>query len=592
MATLLKHTQRNIISRTLREPPFNLVYLTKDARTLLNIPTLVASRMIRQIAGGEYLHIGFKRTMIKKLNTIPENMLPEVLEIDLGTDGARIHNGLHEIWPHQYRIFNIADKRPITAGIFKGQHKPFNPFDFYEQLLQEIREIQEEGGIRTRNRLIPLNFRSFIADAPARAFVLNHFGHTSANACSKCKVVGHCDEPGYPHTMAFEGIRHTLRTDEDYEALLDEDHHKGNSPLSSLLGLVTRVPLKPMHLLYIGNAKKALRAHVNGNFGFRRLTARKLDIFDLRMEVLKSYCPSEFNRQPHKITMLRTFKATELRQVLLYISPGVLKDIFTEDYYEHFMILHCTSRLLASKETQREMFPYCQRALESYVTLCGTLYGRQFLSYNIHSLLHLTPDVETFGSLDSFSAFPFENNMPEMRKCIRKPHLSLQQIYKRLREKDYATTPFDDDINIRITRPHTEGPLLEDFPANICHQFHNLEVDKIKFSTNFRDSCCALQDSRICLIKNIVNFEEFTFFIVQHFETVLSIYNVGIPSDVVGVYNCSNLSEKLEAVNVRGVKSKIYRMPKWSSVEGKEEEIIENQWICVTLLTPTVWPEN
>ena len=70
-----------------------------------------------------------------------------------------------------------------------------------------------------------------------------------------------------------------------------------------------------------------------------------------------------------------------------------------------------------------------------YVITSEQIYGQQFLSYNVHSLLHLVADVEVLGPLDTFSAFCYENNMPEMRKCLRKPGLKLPQVYKRISEK-------------------------------------------------------------------------------------------------------------------------------------------------------------
>lgn len=79
-------------------------------------------------------------------------MFPENIEIDLSTDGAKVDKGMDQFWPQQYRIFNIAHKRSIMAGFFQGRHKPSNPFAFYEQF----------------------------DDAPAKAFVLNHYGHNSS----------------------------------------------------------------------------------------------------------------------------------------------------------------------------------------------------------------------------------------------------------------------------------------------------------------------------------------------------------------------------------------------------------------------------
>ena len=89
----LKNNQGNIILNTFREFPFNLVSLPVDSRTLLQTPTVVASRFVHRIGNGEYLHIGFKKTLNKKLKSLPENILPETIVIDFSTDGAKVCKG-------------------------------------------------------------------------------------------------------------------------------------------------------------------------------------------------------------------------------------------------------------------------------------------------------------------------------------------------------------------------------------------------------------------------------------------------------------------------------------------------------------------
>ncbi|XP_051173360.1 uncharacterized protein LOC127289463 isoform X2 [Leptopilina boulardi] len=353
LAAGLKHNQGNILLKTLRSIPFGLAHLPKDSRTLLNTPSNVASRQIQQIAGGEYLHIGLKETFRKKLEALPENyQFPEILIIELSTDGAKINKGFCQYWPIQYRICNITDKRPIIVGIFKGIHKPSCPFDFFQPFVQEVLEIQGEGVINVRNRQIPLHVRRFIADAPARAFSLNHYGHMSTNPCLKCKVEGdHCTEVGFERTMVFLGVDHPLRNDEDYANVLDEDHQKGRTPLADIIRLVTDVPFERMHLVYLGAVKKILSAKIDGQFGHRSLQARLLNILDSRMIQLKMYCPSEFNRRPNEISAFKNFKATEYRQFLLYTSPAVLQNVFSDEYYTHFMMLNCNIHLLVSEET-------------------------------------------------------------------------------------------------------------------------------------------------------------------------------------------------------------------------------------------------
>lgn len=95
----LKHGQGNVLLRTLRDFPFNLTCLPKDTRTLLETPAVVATRHVQHILGGEYLHIGFKRRLIKKLESLDEDMLPEFVEIEFSTDGAQIHkSGTAQVW--------------------------------------------------------------------------------------------------------------------------------------------------------------------------------------------------------------------------------------------------------------------------------------------------------------------------------------------------------------------------------------------------------------------------------------------------------------------------------------------------------------
>jgi len=63
------------------------------------------------------------------------------------------------------------------------------------------------------------------------------------------------------------------------------------------------------------------------------------------------------------------------------------------------------------------------------------LYGEGMLVYNVHGLIHLAGDVRRFGTLDKFSAFPFENALKRIKKLVRKPSLPLQQLTDRLFEK-------------------------------------------------------------------------------------------------------------------------------------------------------------
>lgn len=164
----------------------------------------------------------------------------------------------------QCRIANIQNTKPIVVGIYKGKQKPRDSNTFFEKFITDGRQIMSNGGINFRGNLVPIRLRSFIADAPARAFILNHRGHTSSQPCSKCKVFGIQMEGRY----VFNDIRHPLRIDEDYRNCVDEDHHReGTSPLSLVpIGMVSQVPFEYMHLVCLGVMRKILSAWVYGKY--------------------------------------------------------------------------------------------------------------------------------------------------------------------------------------------------------------------------------------------------------------------------------------------------------------------------------------
>lgn len=190
------------------------------------------------------------------------------------------------------------------------------------------------------------------------------------------------------------------------------------------------------------------------------------------MTKLQIYCPTEFNRHPEKFSMFQHFKGTEFRQFLLYTAPTVLQNVVHTEYYEHFILLHCVMRILSVDNVSDEIYIYCQAALESYVKICEELYEEQFISYNVHGLLHVVDDVRRLGPLESYSAFCYENNMSQFRKYVQKPHLALQQFYFRMCElNDLILPPIDNTIKIHASKIHTERPIVQHMPARRYRQF-------------------------------------------------------------------------------------------------------------------------
>jgi len=83
------------------------------------------------------------------------------------------------------------------------------------------------------------------------------------------------------------------------------------------------------------------------------------------------------------------WKATELRLFLLYIGPAILKSVMSAKYYEHFLTLSVAIRILCHPELCFTLNEYAHSLLIYFGHYYEDLYGRQYMSYNIHNLIHL-----------------------------------------------------------------------------------------------------------------------------------------------------------------------------------------------------------
>ena len=93
-------------------------------------------------------------------------------------------------------------------------------------------------------------------------------------------------------------------------------------------------------------------------------------------------------------------------------------------------------------------------------------------------LIRLAGDVRRFGTLDNFSAFPFENALKRIKKLVRKPNLPLQQLTNRLFEKQQfgktETLAFRDMNAAVFKKEHFLGPVPCDLVNVPVKQYEQL----------------------------------------------------------------------------------------------------------------------
>lgn len=206
--------------------------------------------------------------------------------------------------------------------------------------------------------------------------------------------------------------------------------------------------------------KKVINLWLNGKTASNivRLLTDQITLLTKNLLGIKTFITKDFARRPQGVEFLKRWKATELRQLLLYTSPVVLYNVLHPQVYSHILTLHVALRIISSKYLIDVYADYAHELLEHFVDTFKVLYGKQYVSHNIHGLLHMVNDVKLMGPVDSYSAFQFENCLRILKMQLRKSDRPIQQIHRRYSEKSIVkqSTRKEQDL---FSENHDDGPI-------------------------------------------------------------------------------------------------------------------------------------
>jgi len=180
-----------------------------------------------------------------------------------------------------------------------------------------------------------------------------------------------------------------------------------------------------------------------------RLPSKKVQTISNYLFLCKPFITSDFTRPPRGLNEVLRWKATEYRLFILYTGPTVLQGVLNEDCYSHFICLHVCIRILLTPGIENGLLNFCEKVLTYFVDKFGKLYGKQFISHNVHGLLHITDDYKKYGALDQCSCFPFENYLQFLKKMVRKYEKPLEQVINRYHEFLTFSNPYK-DFNLNV----------------------------------------------------------------------------------------------------------------------------------------------
>ena len=167
-------------------------------------------------------------------------------------------------------------------------------------------------------------------------------------------------------------------------------------------------------------------------------------------KLLKQHPPSEFSRPPRSIKHLPYWKASELRNWLLFYSLPLLLDCLPPLYFHHYALFVCAMHMLLSDKISNSQVEAAEQMLIDFCSFLPELYDDTICTHNAHLITHLTKYVKLFGPLWTHSTFGSENK----NGCLKTLFHGKHQIHQQLL--------FSVDVRITLQLLHPSLSIHED----------------------------------------------------------------------------------------------------------------------------------
>ncbi|KAM7285073.1 uncharacterized protein ISCGN_032047 [Ixodes scapularis] len=195
---------------------------------------------------------------------------------------------------------------------------------------------------------------------------------------------------------------------------------KGPSVLSLIprFDLASSFVIDYMHCVLLGVVKMLMATWFDSKYHAEPwYLGRQLKTIDERLLAIQP--PDFITRTPRSVRHRMYWKASEFRAWLLFYSIPVLSGILPLAHLQHFVLLVSAIHMLLKQSVRRHEIDLAETFLSRFVEESASLYGPQFLTFNMHQLTHLGLSVRRWGPLWATSAFLFEDRNGELVRVIQ-----------------------------------------------------------------------------------------------------------------------------------------------------------------------------
>lgn len=222
----------------------------------------------------------------------------------------------------------------------------------------------------------------------------DYSGFHMQNWSSRCPVIHRRDayKGKGAHTMSG---RRAIETDSGarYSVLLELKYFNP----------ITDHAIDPMHLLYLGIAKKMTKHYYKSGL------LSKAAIATIQNITNNIRVPQNVGRLPRKIaTGFSSFTADQWKNWTLIYSSIALKNHLPAADYKIWLLFVRVVYLLTRKHLKKDNVLTAHNFLIKFLQQVEARYGKEFCTPNMHMACHLKECIQHFSSIYSFWCFSFE----------------------------------------------------------------------------------------------------------------------------------------------------------------------------------------
>lgn len=370
------------------------------------------------------------------------------ISIQWNADGVQpFMSGKMSMCPLQVAINELPFRKRkdniILAGLWASTKKPVLDI-FLKPFVDELNDLYQNGfDCIPPNHDKPVNLKVHTILAPVdsveRCALQKIHQYNGEYGCSSCLHPGERIQYGRGFSRVYSGDKGQPRTliQHERDATVAENEGiavNGVTGFSVLMLLpvfhiIRSFPPDYMHSVLLGVVRLFVSIWCDSQNSEKLwYIGTKVNIIDDIL--LKILPPCEITRSPQSISNMKQWKATEFKSFLFYYSMICLKGVLPGVFYRHWSLLVYAMIVFCSDKIDIRAAEKATVALKKFVSDTEILYGKEYMKYNVHLLLHIPDAVKDYGALWGWSAFPYESYNFVLGNMLHSSQSLMQQICK------------------------------------------------------------------------------------------------------------------------------------------------------------------